>query len=186
MAPKTLPDQTYLRECFDYLPEGGILIWRTRPDEHFRHKGAAGRWNRRWAGKPVGCVKKGKIGDDYWGTAINGQPLAVHRIIWKLVFNEEPPEVDHWDSDGLNNSLDNLRAADRFKNGKNRRRTGRYPKGVKPQNSRWQAKISADGVNHYLGTFDTAEQAHAAYCKAATELHGEFANFGEDRHSTHP
>ena len=39
---------------------------------------------------------------------------------------------------------------------------------------KWESRISGK----FLGYFTTAEAAHAAYCAAATKLHGEFANFG--------
>lgn len=42
----------------------------------------------------------------------------------------------------------------------------------------WRAAITIDYKRVSLGYFDTPEQAHAAYCKAALELHGDFANFG--------
>ena len=34
---KKLPEQKYLKECFDYIPENGHLIWKTRPAEHFKN-----------------------------------------------------------------------------------------------------------------------------------------------------
>lgn len=50
-------------------------------------------------------------------------------------------------------------------------------KGVSPNGLRgWMAKIAANGVERYLGTYKTAEEAFAAYTKAAEEMHGEFAN----------
>ena len=39
---------------------------------------------------------------------------------------------------------------------------------------KFQARIRKSGVTYALGTFDTAEQAAAAYKKAAMELHENF------------
>ena len=56
-------------------------------------------------------------------------------------------------------------------------------KGVFPSGKKWKAiigKHKKQGYKQvYLGTFDTPEEAHKAYCKAGKKLHGEFANFGK-------
>jgi hypothetical protein len=44
--------------------------------------------------------------------------------------------------------------------------------------SRWQANIQIDGQATYLGVYDTAEEAHAAYCAAALRHFGDFARAG--------
>ena len=48
-------------------------------------------------------------------------------------------------------------------------------KGVSPEGRRFVAAIMVKGVKHRLGSFDTADAAHRAYCAAAERLHGEFA-----------
>lgn len=187
MAIKTLPDQAYLRECFDYDPVTGKLTWRLRPPSHFANIGKWRGWNTRWAGRSVGHVNHGANGDDYFVTAVSGLQYRSHRLIWKWIHGTEPPEVDHWNGDGTDNVLTNLRPSDRSGNAKNRR--SRKPagmKGIRPRPGGWEANITADRVTRYLGTFVSRKEAHAAYCKAAIELHGEFANFGEDRHSILP
>jgi hypothetical protein len=40
---------------------------------------------------------------------------------------------------------------------------------------KWRAQIGYQGKVTNLGSFDTPEEAHAAYCEAAHRLHGEFA-----------
>lgn len=85
--------------------------------------------------------------------------------------------IDHRNLNGLDNRRENLRPATFGQNRANRRgwsRTG-Y-KGVRQRPSgRWQAEIRADGHKRYLGTFDTPEEAAAAYSTAAMTIWGEYA-----------
>ena len=48
-------------------------------------------------------------------------------------------------------------------------------KAVSKYRDKWVAQIYKDRCRKYLGSFSTPEEAHAAYCQAAREYHGEFA-----------
>lgn len=88
--------------------------------------------------------------------------------------------IDHRNGDGLDNRRDNIRVSSRAQNawnqGLSRNNTSGF-KGVDlhSQSLRWQARIRWHGKHHFLGFFDSPEEAHNAYCKAAERLHGEFA-----------
>lgn len=89
--------------------------------------------------------------------------------------------VDHADGDTLNNRRNNLRVATARQNRTNSR-TGRNSKsGIKgvnrTANGRWGSRIKISGRDIHLGTFDTKEEAHDAYCRVAREHFGEFARF---------
>jgi hypothetical protein len=90
--------------------------------------------------------------------------------------------VDHRDGDGLNNRRANLRLATAVQNAHNRTKqannTSGY-KGVRRIGKRWRADIMSNGITNALGVFDTPEQAYAAYCEAATHLHGDFARIDD-------
>lgn len=87
-------------------------------------------------------------------------------------------EIDHIDCDGLNNRRRNLRQATRAQNCMNQRTRSDNKsgfKGVQKRNSKWEARIWVSGKVERLGQFETAEDAHAAYCAAASRRHGKFA-----------
>jgi len=107
------------------------------------------------ANEPAGYVNN----TGYLSTwAVNGYYL-VHRIIWKMVHDEEPVEIDHKDRNRLNNKLDNLRAATECTNQQNRKRSNEHV-GIRYElKGRYSARIQVNYKQIYLGTFWSLEQA---------------------------
>ena len=87
-------------------------------------------------------------------------------------------KIDHRDGDPLNNRWANLRCATDAENSQNRKVMRDNALGIKGvrrhRYGRFAAQITVGKKQLYLGLFDTAEEAHAAYCKASAEFHGEF------------
>ena len=107
--------------------------------------------------------------------------LNMHRLI--LGLTDPAIKTDHRDGNGLNNRRRNIRACTNAENMRNRGAYAKNKSGFKgvswrADRMKWRAGIRVDGKQKWLGYFTTPEEAHAAYCAAAIELHGEFANFG--------
>jgi hypothetical protein len=86
-----------------------------------------------------------------------------------------PLHLDHKNRDKTDNSWDNLREATPSQNQGNRARIRLSGlKGALFRRNKFEAAITVGGKKRYLGTFVTAEEAHAAYCAAARTLFGEF------------
>ena len=110
-----------------------------------------------------------------------------HRIIWEM-FNgpiAEGLQIDHIDKDPMNNRIENLRLATQSQNQANRSKqinrpkvAKDLPKGVSHARSggKYEARITYQGIGHYLGRYETPEEAHAAYMEAAEILHGKFSS----------
>ena len=96
--------------------------------------------------------------------------------------------VDHEDRMTHNNHPSNLRLATHSQNQQNSSRkysTQRtLPKGVSVyykclhKAHRYAARIHHNGAKIMLGVFDTPEEAHRAYAKAAARFFGDFACIG--------
>jgi hypothetical protein len=166
-TPIPLPPQDELRRLFDYQPASGLLIWRHRPEFD-------ARWNNRFAGKVAGHISE----RGYVQVQVGASLALAHRVIWKWLHDEEPPEIDHKDTDPSNNRELNLRASTRSQNLANRKaRPGRtLPKGVQlTAHGRYRAEINVDGKTIHIGNYSTPEMASEAFAKAVAERHGEFA-----------
>lgn len=112
----------------------------------------------------------------------DGKPgmIFMHRVILSADASEQ---VDHRNHDGLNNTRINLRACTHIENTHNQRKPSNNTSGFKgvswnKPNQKWLAQIRIANKNRYLGSFDTPEDAHHAYCQASRELHGNYGHTG--------
>ena len=165
-------------EILDYDPETGIFTWKHRPN----HQNARGIsvFNKRFAGTPAGTIDGSERGQKYRFIGISGKIYRSSHLAWVIATGSWPKgQIDHRDVDGLNDRLENLREATGTLNCANRFGRSRQglPKGVRIAKKKFAAQIGFKRKNFHIGTFDTIEAAHAAYCVAAVSYFGEFARF---------
>jgi hypothetical protein len=94
-------------------------------------------------------------------------------------YGVDPRLVDHVDRDKQNNRVENLRSATYGQSNRNRlweTSAAGFP-GVWLNHRKFGARIWVNGQSLYLGSFPTAEEAHAAYRKAADRISGAFSPF---------
>lgn len=120
-------------------------------DEDYERVVAAGNWYGEWVNGVRYAVRQ-------FG---RGRNVRMHRFIL------DPPKrtpIDHLNGEGTDNRRSNMRVCTYGQNHRNRvkpRRDNRIGvRGVQiTPIGHYQAWIGADGVRHYLGTFDTIEEA---------------------------
>jgi len=146
-----------------YDRETGIFRWRVQLTPRAKIGSVAG-----WVNDAGYCQIR-----------LDGISYAAHRLAWFYVYGKWPSkDVDH--IRGLSNRIDNLREATTAQNARNRTRQRNNTSGYKgvawhKGSGKWAAQIGVDGRLRYLGVYDTKEAAYRAYCKAAEEMHQEFA-----------
>jgi hypothetical protein len=123
----------------------------------------------------AGCLKQST---GYWYIKIDGCDYQSSRLAFFYMTGEWPVgEVDHINRKRADDRWDNLREATGSQNRVNRESNGNSTgfKGVtfdtkylKP----YIAKIQINGVSKYLGSFETAEEAHSVWYSAACTAFG--------------
>ena len=163
-------EASQVREIFDYDPLTGVLRWKIQVS---RHK----------IGDVAGLKKAPKGRKRYMFIRYEGKWYLAHRLAFAIMEGRWPdPEVDHENTDGWDNRWLNLREATKAQNAQNRKMPITNKVGMKGVIrvarfgvTKFEARIRVSGKQKHLGRFDTAQEAHAAYCNAADKHFGDFA-----------
>ena len=145
---KLLPTQERLNELFTYSPVTGELWWKKpynsmqRTDSPISNPNSFG----------------------YLRVSVDGHRYKVHRVIWKMVTGQEPPqELDHIDRNRSNNAWHNLRPIDRQGNCLNASHVLQARGYWKQSDGRFCVGITRGGERLYAGsTFSEAEAIEMA------------------------
>lgn len=154
-----------LQEVLDYNPETGIFRWKI-PKQRIK------------MGQIAGAIDNG-----YRRIGIDQRFYLAHRLAWFYVHGSWPQNlIDHKNGIRDDNRICNLREATTSENGMNHGKQSSNTSGYKGVswdkcNKKWVSRIKKEGKQKTLRYSSSKEAAYAAYCKAAKELHGEFANF---------
>lgn len=176
---RALAQETYtltaelVRELLNYDAETGVFTWRPRDRRHFKTDKAWRTWNSIYPAKQTGTPdKKGYL--QIW---IMGRCYKAHRLAWLYVHGCFPEaDIDHANRVPSDNRLANLREATRAENqrnkGANKKNTSGF-NGVVRRGRRFHAFIRAEGQQHFLGAYDSAE--HGAAVRQAVSGHFDFS-----------
>ena len=157
-----------LNELFDYDKETGDLLWKACKSRRVR------------AGAIAGSLES----NGYKRLKINFKSYLVHRIVFLMHKGYLPKTIDHINGDRSDNRIENLRAVTANQNQHNRKLNSNSTSGFKgvswckTQNN-WRASIKLEGKAIELGRFNTPEEADVVVRAAREELHGTFANHGD-------
>lgn len=156
---KDLPTAEYVRSQLSYAPETGVL-----------------RWLKSGPSRRKSLVAGTITAEGYLRTHFNNHFLLNHRLAWFITYGYWPTnQIDHINGDRADNRLCNLREVDNQRNTQNRvaAHSNNISRllGVRKRKQRFMARILVNGTPHHLGTYPTAEEAHAAYLQAKRSLH---------------
>ena len=120
--PGPLPPISFLKECFSYDPDTGILMWKRRPRHHFSRDRDWRTFNTTFSGRQAGR-REGGVGGKYIKVTAGQSSFRCHRAAWAIHYGVDPygALIDHINNDGTDNRIANLRLATFSQNGQNQK-----------------------------------------------------------------
>lgn len=123
----------------------------------------------------AGVKQRAKNSRGYLCVTHNGKSWLAHRLAYHVLGVPLPKQVDHIDGVRQHNAWHNLRDSDNTRNQEARHvvvsGTGYMGVYQKVGSLKFFACIRSQGKAHHLGSFNTAEEASAAYQEAKQRLH---------------
>ena len=153
-------------------PEGGGRHY-SNPEDAFSAR-------TEWRGKCL--VWTGTTNSDGYGVLWAGtKNVRAHRYAWERANGPIPEglQIDHicWNRACVN--VEHLRPATHVENMRNQSGRGRRSstgyRGVYAKGEKFEVKVRYGGRQHYLGMFETVEEASAVASAKRAEVYGEFA-----------
>lgn len=122
---------------------------------------------------------KWSITSDGYARTTNDPRTSMHRIVMDA---KKGQAVDHINRNRLDNRRENLRFATTRENAYNKsaahyNKTGLKGVRLERKTGKYVSAITVEGKTLYLGSFETALEAHQAYIQASLKHHGEFSYF---------
>lgn len=158
-----------LKSVMRYEPETGKLYWLKRFN------------NRIPKSLDAGTIRKN---DGYINVSVFGKLYPAHRVAYALYHGTCPDdmEIDHINHVRSDNRIDNLRPVSKSDNRKNQSISSKSTTGVtgvyyNKARRKFVAQIKINGVNKYIGIFNSMDEAKAKR-KEAEEEYGFHSNHG--------
>jgi hypothetical protein len=138
----------YLYECFTYDKENGELYWKERPRSHFKTVPSMRNINKKCARRLAGRNDR-----SHRAVNVNNIELKVEDIVFMFETGNFPSNrIEHINKNSSDTRFCNLKLTELESGTK-----GVCKRGV---------KFRAMYAGKYLGTYNTAEEAHKAYLDA--------------------
>jgi hypothetical protein len=157
-----LPTKERLSELFEYV-DGGML----------RRRVSAGN-------QKAGTVTSGKKEEcGYCRILVDGGHYLFHRIVWRLIYGDEPEFIDHINNIRNDNRIENLRRVDKSSNSQHQlmqinNSSGFFGVSWYKRHEKWRVGICVNSKSITVGYYGSIKDAVLAYNEKCNELHGEF------------
>jgi hypothetical protein len=144
----------YAHTRLEYDTDTGEFFWKRKPAGHKRTTG-------------------------YVSVHLADVEVKAHQLAWFMHYGKWPTGmIDHINGNPSDNRIENLRDVTALVNNQNVRKASINSKSKmlgacwNKASHKWQVQITDDsGKRHYLGLFDSPEEAHAVFIDAKRRLH---------------
>ena len=153
-----IPTQQRLIELFEYTDDGGLRRMISSGNQK------AGTITY---GKKESCGRRRIL--------VDSNLYLFHRVVWKLIYGNEPKFIDHINQNPSDNRVENLRQVDKSSNARHQKKPKNNSSGFigvswYKSSSKWKASICVNSNYLSIGYYKNIKDAVLAYNEKCNEL----------------